>query len=108
MYELFNQYSVVVVRLTPSLPQRGRHPKGNPRDPLAKFSINLLAQRGSDEAPERPPMGGNARKILKTSFVNRWFELNVKKLFEMLDFIQPSRISTERLFSFFKIPFDRQ
>jgi hypothetical protein len=58
MYELFNKYSVVVVRLTPSLPQRGRHPKGNPLDPLAKFSINLLAQRGSDEAPERPPKGG--------------------------------------------------
>jgi hypothetical protein len=52
MYELFNKYSVVVVRLTPSLPKRGRHPKGNPPDPLAKFSINLLAQRGSDEAPE--------------------------------------------------------
>jgi len=51
-------YSVVVVRLTPSLPQRGRHPKGNPLDTLAKFSINLLAQRGSDEAPERPPKGG--------------------------------------------------
>jgi hypothetical protein len=27
--------------------------------------------------------------------VNRWFELNVKKLFEMSEFIQPSRISTE-------------
>jgi hypothetical protein len=40
-------------------------------------------------------MGGNARKIQKTSFVNRWFELNVKKLFEMLEFIQLSRISTE-------------
>jgi hypothetical protein len=89
-------YSVVVVRLTPSLPQRGRHPKGNPLDTLAKFSINLLAQRGSDEAPERRPKGGgNTRKIQKTSFVNRWFELYFKKLFEMLEFIQPSRISTE-------------
>jgi hypothetical protein len=58
MYELSNKYSVVVVRLTPSLPQRERHPKGNPLDPLAKFSINPLAQRGSDEVPERPPMGG--------------------------------------------------
>jgi hypothetical protein len=97
MYELFNKYSVVVVRLTPSLPQRGRHPRGNPLDPLAKFSINLLAQRGSDEAPERPAkgVGGNTRKIQKTSLVNRWFELNVKKLFEMSEFIQPSRISTE-------------
>jgi hypothetical protein len=101
IYQLFNKYSVVVVRLTPSLPQRGRHPKGNPLDPpyRAKFSINLLAQRGSDEAPERPPMGGNARKIHKTSFVNRWFELNVKKLFELLEFIQPARISTEPIFS---------
>ena len=97
MYELFNKYSVVVGRLTLSLPQRGRHPKGNPLDPpyRAKFSINLLVQGGSDEAPERPQKGGNARKIQKTSFVNCWFELNFKKLFEMLEFIQPSRISTE-------------
>ena len=34
MYELFNKYSVVFVRLTPSLPQWGMHPKGNPLDPL--------------------------------------------------------------------------
>jgi len=58
IYGLFNQYSVVVVRLTPSLPLRRRHPKENPLDPLAKFSINLLARRGSEEAPERSPMGG--------------------------------------------------
>jgi hypothetical protein len=30
--------------------------------------------------------------------MNRWFELNFKKLFEMLEFIQPSRISTEPWF----------
>jgi len=42
---------------------------------------------------------GNARKIQKTSFVNCWFELNFKKkLFEMLEFIQPSKISTEPIF----------
>jgi len=33
--------------------------------------------------------------------VNRWFELNVKKLFEMLEFIQPSRISTEPDIAYF-------
>jgi hypothetical protein len=27
--------------------------------------------------------------------VNRWFELNFKRLFKMLEFIQPSRISPE-------------
>jgi hypothetical protein len=46
-------------------------------------------------------MGGNTRKIQKTSFVNRWFELNVKKLLEMLEFIQPSRISTGPIFPHF-------
>jgi hypothetical protein len=35
MYELSNKYSVVVVRLTPSLLWRGRHPKGNSLDPLS-------------------------------------------------------------------------
>jgi hypothetical protein len=42
----------------------------------AKFQINLLNQRGPDEAPERPQRGGNARKIQKNSFMNRWFELH--------------------------------
>jgi len=33
--------------------------------------------------------------------VNRWFELNFKKLFEMLEFIQPARNSTEPIFPHF-------
>jgi hypothetical protein len=33
--------------------------------------------------------------------VNRWFELIFKKLFEMLEFIQPARISTEPFFLLF-------
>jgi hypothetical protein len=33
--------------------------------------------------------------------VNRWFELNFKKLLEMLEFIQQSRISTEPIFPHF-------
>ena len=83
------------MRLTPSLPQRGRHPKGNPLDPLAKFSINLPSE-GPTRRPSDPQKGGGiTRKIQKTSFVNHWFELNFIKLFEMLEFIQPSRISTE-------------
>jgi len=100
MYELFNKYSVVVVRLTPSLPQRGRHPKGNPLDPLIvrNFQLTPLPSEGPTRRPSDPQRGGNARKIHKTSFVNRWFELNFKKLFKMLEFIQPSRISTEPIF----------
>jgi len=31
--------------------------------------------------------------------MNRWFELNFKKFFEMLEFIQPSRISTDPWFN---------
>jgi hypothetical protein len=86
MYELFNKYSVVVVRLTPSPPQRGRHPKGNPPDPriMQNFQLTSLPSEGPTRRPSDPQRGGNARKIQKTSFVNRWFELNVKKLFEML------------------------
>ena len=100
MYELFNKYSVVVVRLIPSLPRRGRHPRGNPLDPriVQNFQLTSLPSEGPMRRPSDPPWGGNTRKILKTSFVNRWFELNVKKLFEMLEFIQSSRISTEPKF----------
>ena len=70
------------MRVTPSLPQRGRLPKGSiPLTPsYVKFLINLLAQRGSGEAPERPPKGGNAHKIQKILFVNHGFELNLKKI----------------------------
>jgi len=55
IYELFKKSSVGVVRVTPSLPQRGRLPKGSSSKPpsCAKFSINLLAQRGSDGEPLR-------------------------------------------------------
>jgi hypothetical protein len=80
IYELFNKYSVVVVRLTPSLPQRGKHPKGNPLDPLImqNFQLTSLPSEGPTRRPSDPQRGGNARKIQKTSFVNRWFELNFK------------------------------
>jgi hypothetical protein len=54
-----------------------------------------LPSEGPTRRPSNPQRGGNARKIQKTTFVNRWFELNVKKLFERLEFIQPSGISTE-------------
>jgi hypothetical protein len=54
-----------------------------------------LPSEGPTRCPSDPLWRGNARKIQKTSFVNRWFELNFKKLFERLEFIQPSRISTE-------------
>jgi hypothetical protein len=66
---------VVIVRVTPSLPRRGRLPKGSPpwSPSCAGFSINLLARRGSDKAPGRLPKGGNTRKIQMTSFVNRCF-----------------------------------
>jgi hypothetical protein len=85
------------VRLTPSLPQRGMHPKGNPLDPRIVQNFQLTSpcpvrvRRGARATPK----GGDARKIQKTSLVNHLFELNVKKLFEMLEFIQPSGISTE-------------
>ena len=86
------------MRVTPSLPQRGRHPKGNPLDPLIvrNFQLTPLPSEGPTRRPSDPQKGGGIiRKIQKTSFVNRWFELNFIKLFEMLEFIQPSRISTE-------------
>ncbi len=55
IYELFKKSSVDVVRVTPSLPLRGRLPKGSPskHPSCAKFLINLLDQRGSDGAPLR-------------------------------------------------------
>ena len=50
------------MKVTPSLPQRGRQPKGcaplTPRK--SKLSNTILAQRGPDEAAERPPKGGLA------------------------------------------------
>jgi hypothetical protein len=60
MYELFNKYSVVVVRLTPSLPQRGMHPKGNPLDPLIvhNFQLISLPSEGPTRRPSDPQRGG--------------------------------------------------
>jgi hypothetical protein len=103
MYELFNKYSEIVARLIPSHPQKGRHPKGNPLDPLMvqNFQLTFLPSEGPTRRPSEPPLGRVfARKIQKTSFVNRWFELIFKKLFEILEFIQPSRISTEPFICF--------
>jgi len=47
------------MRVTPSLPQRGMQTKwSSPLTPsCSKFSINLLARRGPDDALERPPKG---------------------------------------------------
>ena len=50
--------------VTPSLPQRGRQPKGCvPLTPKLKISTNILAQRGPGEAAERPRRGGIAHII---------------------------------------------
>jgi hypothetical protein len=61
MYELFNKYSVVVVRLTSSLHQRGRYPKGNPLDPLIvqNFQLTSLPIEGPTRRPSDPQKGGN-------------------------------------------------
>jgi hypothetical protein len=60
MYALFDKYSVVVVRLTPSLPQRGRHPKGNPPDPrvVRNFQLTSLPSEGPTMRPSDPQKGG--------------------------------------------------
>jgi hypothetical protein len=88
---------VVVVRVTPSLPQRGCSPRGDPLVPLLvqSFQLTTLPGEGQTKHPSDPPKGGNARKIQKTSFVNRWFKIKFQKLFKIFEFIQPSRISTK-------------
>jgi hypothetical protein len=69
---------------------------------VQNFQLTSLPSEGPTMRPSDPQWGGgNARKIQKTSLVNRWFELNVKKLLEMSEFIQPSRISPEPFFSLF-------
>jgi hypothetical protein len=67
IYELFNKYSVVVVRLTPSLPQRGRHPKGNPLDPLIvrNFQLTPLPSEGPTRRPNDPQRGEMHAKFIK-------------------------------------------
>jgi hypothetical protein len=65
---------------------------------VQNFQLTSLRSEGPTMRPSDPQRGGNACKIQKTSLVNRWFELNVKKLFEMSEFIQPSRISPEQNF----------
>jgi len=59
MYELFNKYSVVVVRLTPSFPQKGKHPKENALDPLIvqNFQLTSLSREGPTRRPSDPKRG---------------------------------------------------
>ncbi len=74
------------MRVTPSLPQRGKQTKGSsPLTPsCAKFSINLLTQRGPDEAPEQTPKewesSQNSKELIHQTLVRITFLKIVKNV----------------------------